>query len=303
MASPIKNVIVIGAGGNTGPSIVNSLLASGFTVSILARESSTSTFPAGLAVHRTDYSPASLLSAFNGQDAVVSVITTFSTSQQKVVIDAAAEAGVKRFLPSEYGLDTSRADAIEEAPPVVMKRDAVERLRSKEGQGMSWTAVCVGIYFDWALELGFMGWSIPTRSATIYNGGTSSYSATNLARIGEAVSAVLLHPAETANQYVYVHSFAVTQQRVLAALEASTGAKFAVTEAQSEELKKEGLAALEKGDEAVGLMKTVGAAVYGPKGLFDFGGRAEEWMKVLGLEEENLEEVVGKIVKKVDGKV
>ena len=41
-----------------------------------------------------------------GVDAVVSVLGAPALTTQKAFIDAAAEAGVKRFLPSEFGCDT-----------------------------------------------------------------------------------------------------------------------------------------------------------------------------------------------------
>jgi hypothetical protein len=41
-----------------------------------------------------------------GIDAVVSLVGAAALTQQKGAIDAAVEAGVKRFIPSEFGCDT-----------------------------------------------------------------------------------------------------------------------------------------------------------------------------------------------------
>ena len=98
---------------------------------------------------KTDYTHASLVAAFKGQDAVVSTISTSSLTEQKRVIDAAVEAGVKRFIPSEFGWDTSGDVALEVAPCTVMKRDPVAYLREKEETGMSWTSICNGLWMDW----------------------------------------------------------------------------------------------------------------------------------------------------------
>ena len=149
MSPEIKNVIVIGGSGNVGQLIVSSLLAAKFTVSVLTRSTSTATFPANVSVHKTDYSDSSLIGAFKGQDAIVSAIATYSTTQQKAIIDAAVAAGVKRFLPSEYGVDTARPEIYECLPPAVMKQEVVEYLKTKEKDGLSWTAICVGAWFDW----------------------------------------------------------------------------------------------------------------------------------------------------------
>lgn len=98
---------------------------------------------------KTDYTHASLVAAFKGQDAVVSTISTSSLTEQKRVIDAAVEAGVKRFIPSEFGWDTSGDVAMEIAPCMVMKKDPVAYLREKERTGMSWTSICNGLWVDW----------------------------------------------------------------------------------------------------------------------------------------------------------
>ena len=155
MSQELKNVIVIGASGNIGQLIVSSLLAANLTVSALTRSTSTATFPPHVSVHKTDYSHASLLAAFKGKDAVVSAIATYSTTQQNAVIDAAVEAGVKRFLPSEYGVDTSRPEIYECLPPAIMKQQVVDYLKTKEKDGLSWTAICVGAWFDWVRRFSF----------------------------------------------------------------------------------------------------------------------------------------------------
>jgi putative NADH-flavin reductase len=148
MSREINNVIVIGASGNVGQLIVSSLIAADFTVSALTRSSSPATFPPHVSVHKTDYSLTSLLDAFEGKDAIVSAIATSSTGQQKAIIDAAVEVDVKRFLPSEYAVDTSRLEIPKFLPPAIPKQDIVNYLKTKEKEGMSWTVLCVGAWFD-----------------------------------------------------------------------------------------------------------------------------------------------------------
>jgi hypothetical protein len=183
----IKNVIVIGASGSVGPPIVSALLETGFNVSVLTRTSSTATFPATVTVHRGDYSHSCLFSAFEKQDAVVSTIATFSVTQQTSVIDAAIKAGVKRFIPSEYGIDTSLSHILDFVPPAVAKQDVVNYLKTKESAGMSWTAVCVGGFFDWSFKYpGLLGCDLPGRRATIFDGGENEFEMTNIDQIGRA---------------------------------------------------------------------------------------------------------------------
>lgn len=138
------------AGGNLGPTVLAGLDADPhFTVSILSRQESTSTFPDKYKVHKTDYTLDSLVAAFKGQDAVVSTITTTSTSLQKDVIDAAVKAGVKRFIPAEFGGDTSNPATHEVLPAFAAKVEVIDYLRSKESSGLTWTGILTGPFFDW----------------------------------------------------------------------------------------------------------------------------------------------------------
>lgn len=152
MTSPLTNVLLIGAGGNVGPTILNAFSTDPhFTVSILTRKSSKSTFPSNLTVHRVDdsYPEAELLEAFKGQDAIVSTITTANAQKQKDIIDVAVKAGVKRFVPSEFGSDTGNEKAMGLLPQYFReKRETVEYLKGKEGEGMTWSAFVTGPFFE-----------------------------------------------------------------------------------------------------------------------------------------------------------
>ena len=174
---PLPSVLVIGASGNLGRVLIPHLLAAGHTVSALTRSTSTSTatLPEAITVHRTDYSHGSLLAAFRGVDAIVSVTSTYSTATQKNIIDAAVEAGVKHFLPSEYGVDTSQPSISEVLPPALMKQETVAYLRTKESAGLSWTALCVGAWFDWPLGARSLPPSLPdSRGPTVPHTHTHS---------------------------------------------------------------------------------------------------------------------------------
>ena len=109
--STIKTVAIAGASGHLGPAVLNTLLAAGiFEVTVFTRVSSNATFPSGAKVIPVDYaSMESLTDALRGQDAVVSTLASVSLSAQFLMIDAAIAAGVKRFIPSEFGSNTYNA--------------------------------------------------------------------------------------------------------------------------------------------------------------------------------------------------
>ena len=152
MTSAIKNVLLIGAGGHLGPAVLSAFVAdSRFKVSILARDSSKSTFPPDVKIHHIsdDYPEAELLAVFQGQDAVISTIATAGVALQKTFIDAAIKAGVKRFVPSEFGGDTLNEKAVAVIPQYFKaKVETVEHLKTKEKEGLTWTAFVTGPIFD-----------------------------------------------------------------------------------------------------------------------------------------------------------
>jgi hypothetical protein len=73
------------------------------------------------------------------------------------MIDAAIQAGVKRFLPSELSANGIAKAARELVPPFQQKWEVLEYLKEKEGQGLSWTGLATGPLLDWVSLLGVMG--------------------------------------------------------------------------------------------------------------------------------------------------
>lgn len=98
---------------------------------------------------QSDYSFDSLVQVFQGQDAVVCATAATNIADQRKVIDAAVAAGVKRFLPNEFGADTAAEAVGEKAEMFKAKAEVVAYLKQKEAEGLSWTALCVGMWIDW----------------------------------------------------------------------------------------------------------------------------------------------------------
>lgn len=92
----------------------------------------------------------SLVEALKGQDAVVTAIAGEATADQTKIIDAAVEAGVKRFVPTEYGVDTSNPAAVEKVPFFKIKENMKKYLEEKAERGLiEWTSFITGAFFDW----------------------------------------------------------------------------------------------------------------------------------------------------------
>lgn len=69
--------------------------------------------------------------------------STYRCPDQNKLVDAAIAAGVKRFVPSEFGSDVPNKRTREVVPIFEGKHAAVEYLKSKESE-ISWTAVVNG---------------------------------------------------------------------------------------------------------------------------------------------------------------
>ncbi|KAF7864417.1 hypothetical protein EAF04_006551 [Stromatinia cepivora] len=213
--SGIKKVVLAGASGNLGPAILDQLVKAGYKVTVLTRQSSTHKFPSPVIVKPVDYeSLESLTSALTGQDAVVSTLGSNVLDKQLLLVEAAAKAHIKRFIPSEFGSNTPRENT--GALPVFQPKVAVQNaLKKHVSSGMSYTLVVNGPFFDWGIMVGFV-MSAKGKSITLYDGGDRTFSTTTLPDIGRAVVGVLKHPEETKNRAVYVQSYATTLKNLSA---------------------------------------------------------------------------------------
>ena len=95
---------------------------------------------------------------------------------------------------------------------------------------------------------GFMGFDQQARQATIFNDGNDAWSTTTLGSIGLAVKNALLVPEKTANKYLFIDSFTVSQNQILESFEKATKQKWQVTRVNAEQEKKRGLEKMSTGD-------------------------------------------------------
>jgi hypothetical protein len=184
-------------------------------VTVLTRQVSTHTSHPFIKFSRIDYSSLdSLVSALRGQDAVVSTMGTLVLDRQLLLIDAAAAAGVRRFIPSEFGSDSTNPKS---AALPIFKNKVVSQWALQEkasgGTGLSYTIICTWSFLDWGIQKGFM--SVKNKRISLYNGGDGVFSTTTLLTIGKAVCGALAHLEETENRVVRVQDTVTTQNKLL----------------------------------------------------------------------------------------
>ncbi|KAF4967226.1 hypothetical protein FSARC_5205 [Fusarium sarcochroum] len=214
---PIKKVAAIGASGTLGTVALKKLLeADKFNITVIRRAGSTSTFHANVKVIDVDYSSLdSLKSAFEGQDAVISLVPTFAADAQKAFVDAAIAAGVSRFIPSEFSANLANANARTLpvfAAKVKLQEYLVEKARDSD---LTYTFIYGGGWLDAGPHRSFLISSTGDTTNT-YDGGDVRFSVSTLDTVADAIVSTLHHLDDTKNRSVHVHSLVTTQNLLLA---------------------------------------------------------------------------------------
>ena len=315
MSSQYKNIAIIGAKGNVGSSITRAILESSLLkLTILSRKNGTSSFPAGVAIHKVDYNSRSeLVAALQGIDAIVCAIGATGFGEQKRIIDAAIEAGVQRYLPSEFSSNTMSSKVQELVPAFRPKIEVMEYLRSKESATFTWTGICTGPLFDWVscpqlfnncilteifqgLQVGFLGFDIVKETATIWDDGNAVFTGTTEADLGKAIVNLMQQPEKTANRYLYLSSVKTSQNEILEAAEKVTGKTWKVNLVETDAQIELGRKMVSAGD-FNGMLLLVQASFWGNDGAIRSDLSKEDTLanNMLGLEAGSVQEIVSKV--------
>lgn len=174
----------------------------------------------------------------------------------------------------------------------VRVRENLEALAAKSGGRFSWTSLVCGHYFDWGLRTNFLHFDLEKRKAEILGDGTRKSSNSTMAQVVRAVVEVLLKPEETKNRVLLMQSFCVSQLDILRSLEKATGVKWETEYVGIDEFVAKHKARVDAGDKASNedLVFALGVIEGNWEEHEDFS------MELLGLENEDLDEVVKKVV-------
>ncbi|KAH8726176.1 hypothetical protein GQ44DRAFT_614026 [Phaeosphaeriaceae sp. PMI808] len=297
----IQNVALIGGTGTLGAPVLKALKTSEFNVFVINRHTSKSVYPRTQVITVPDdlnvHAVAQLFRE-NKIDALIITIAGSHVESQKRLIDAAFEGGVKRVMPAEFGSCDSADEKTNEILPLMKGKKYVRdylismQSKSRDTGSLTWTSLVTGHFFDYGLTCGLLKFDLKARKAYILDGGNIKFSGSNLDFIGKAVVNILNKPQETANRLLYIHSHHVTQLELLKALEQTVGASFEVIQQSSKEELSVARPKMLSGD---GEAREEVVAVWGVV--------ASDWKEkegfsntLLGLEEENLEDTVKRVV-------
>ncbi|KAL9052688.1 MAG: hypothetical protein Q9162_005247 [Coniocarpon cinnabarinum] len=238
----IRQVAIIGASGTLGPAVLEALVrADCFTIKVLARQSSSATFPS---VSQTVRIPDDggnedqIASALQGADALVVTMPAKRSEDMARLANACIKAGVRRMIPADFGsvdsTDTRCLDLVPLYGEKTKAREYLQRLSSENGS-FTWTSLVCGHFFDHGLSDELLGFNLKLRTATIFGDGNVKWCTSTLSHIGEAVVKILQKEDATINQMMYMQSFYISQNELLATLENVSGEKFKCSKVDAEE--------------------------------------------------------------------
>ncbi|XP_024030094.1 isoflavone reductase homolog TP7 [Morus notabilis] len=181
MASSKSKILIIGGTGYIGKFIVEASAKSGHETFALVRESTLSNPDKAeivnkfkslgvKLVHGDLNDHGSLVNAIKQVDVVISTVGAQQFTDQTKIIAAIKEAGnVKRFLPSEFGNDVDRSNAVEPAKSVFGAK--VQIRRAIEAEGIPYTYVSSNLFAGYFLPtLAQPGATAPPRDKVVILG-------------------------------------------------------------------------------------------------------------------------------------
>lgn len=212
-------VAVAGATGNLGAPVLTTLLDANLHVTVLSRIHGNSlklTPHPNLTIREVDFnSSQSLIMALQGVEVVICCFATLAIGSQNPLIDASVAAGVRRFIPAEFGMDSQNPLCVV-LPVCAPKADTQKYLKEKVSltPSFSYTGIANGLFLDWGLKTGFI-LNPSSHTATLYNDGDVPFSTTTIADIAKAILGVIKNQDQTANRILYIHSTVTTQNKLI----------------------------------------------------------------------------------------
>lgn len=223
----MKKILVVGATGHLGPHLAKEFVNQGHQVSALLRpmslanpDKSDSLKALGVKLIEGDLTaPDSLKDACAGQDVVVSAVGGEQIMMQTALAEIASEAGVERFVPSEFGIDPHTA-----GPGSCDLFDLKAAVQGKiKAIGVPTTMIYTNGFMEfWGTGLGQLGPMEPPAVVQLFgNGDVPAYMCT-LGDIARYTAAIIEDP-NTVNREVAICTNSITQEDLISLWESKSG--------------------------------------------------------------------------------
>ncbi|KAL5521733.1 hypothetical protein ACEPAF_2481 [Sanghuangporus sanghuang] len=238
-----QSVIVIGATGVTGSSIVTGLLENGSFVVVAGTRPSPATKPQvealkarGVEIRIIDlenWTVDQIAESLNGVDTVISTIFFAEIPRQKLLVDACKKAGVKRFVPDDWATACVRG-VRQLYDQKLAIRDYVKEI------GISYTFIDIGWWMQLTPPLIDIKFPLPVmkKAMTSRTGsGNVKCAVTDNRDIGKFVARIIADD-RTLNQYVFCWSQEVTLNETIVLAERISGSKIDIENISADEMAK-----------------------------------------------------------------
>lgn len=172
--------------------------------------------PSGVEAAQVDYSSQdSLIEALRGNDVAIATFSSAAMLNEEAIIEACIKAGVKRYVPADWGSITTDPKA-RSLPMNYRAVQVQESLRKMADKGLlEYTIFSVGAFLDFLLDFPFI-LDVNASSIRTFDNGEHPFSSTSLQSIGQAVAGALNAPEATKNRNLLIHDIVLTQAKVLA---------------------------------------------------------------------------------------
>lgn len=190
--------------------------AGGFDIRIVTRSKVTNfTSAADIQIVTVDFSSLDSISqAFEGCDVVVNAMGDRVSNEHVSVLRAAISAGVKRYVPSQWG-NTPRTDATLAIPFMRKKLEIAELTEKAALDGkISFTSFSGGPWIEYVMTWDTM-MSVPKGTFYVHEFPDFEIGLTSRALFGNALVAALQKLEDTKNKYLYIELVRLSQNRAL----------------------------------------------------------------------------------------
>jgi len=226
--SGYKNFAIVGA-GTLGKYIVQQFqkekkAGTVNDVVVLTRQGSNTTVEGDVKVIPVDYSnPESIKAAVTGVDVVISTIAGAALDVQRKIAEAAKEAGVKLFIPSEFGGVTEG----ESEGLFGQKANIQDQLK---GLGIPYLLCYTGPFADY-IWAPFLNLDVKSGKVSVGGDGNKQITFTSRPDIARYLSYVLTHvpPEQLKNRTLTIAGDNKSFNEIFKAYEEKTGKKVQVT--------------------------------------------------------------------------
>jgi uncharacterized protein YbjT (DUF2867 family) len=241
----MARILVVGATGHLGRELVKACSQQGHEAHALVRPA-TGKDPAkmqllkaaGATVHEgdlTDYD--SLLRACRSADIVISAVGGLQIGDEGALVKAVKEAGVQRFVPSDFGLDPAAA-----GPGSCALFDAKAAVHKMvKASGIPYTFIhSNGFFTYWAFSLGDLtglGGKLPPDEVSVYGDGNVMGALTSIPDVATVTVRAVSDP-RMRNKEIRITANTITQNLLIALWQTTSGRTVKRTSVPAAELEK-----------------------------------------------------------------